>query len=77
MRGKDHHVACPQSNDYVPFCVKKEDIYGHMVWVDEYGEGDMCDEYHDSCNTCGEIDCRCDCKCDYIYDSMAIPAGDF
>ena len=38
MRGKDHHVACPQRDDYVPFCVKKEDIYGHMVWVDEYGD---------------------------------------
>ena len=70
----DHHPMCHQHEDYVSFCVRKED----GLWYDEYGRGDLCDEMHDVCDTCGELDsgCRCECKCDAIYDSLEADAAD-
>jgi hypothetical protein len=74
MSAGDHHPMCHQHEDYVSFCVRKED----GLWYDEYGRGDLCDEMHDVCDTCGELDsgCRCECKCDAIYDSLEADAAD-
>tara|TARA_R100000808_G_scaffold3870_4_gene13219 strand:+ start:28 stop:333 length:306 start_codon:yes stop_codon:yes gene_type:complete len=83
--GIEHHYLCHQHEDYVAFCVRKED----GLWYDNYGEGGLCDEIHDICDLCGDLDnaCRCECSCDDIYDSIeadhadakrdAINAGDY
>tara|TARA_Y100000401_G_C8236749_1_gene180921 strand:- start:47 stop:352 length:306 start_codon:yes stop_codon:yes gene_type:complete len=83
--GIEHHYLCHQHEDYVAFCVRKQD----GLWYDNYGEGDLCDEIHDICDLCGDLDnaCRCECSCDDIYDSIeadhadakrdAINAGDY
>ena len=70
----EHHYLCHQHEDYVPFCVRKED----GLWYDNEGEGGLCDEVHDICDICNELDggCRCECRCDEIYDGLAADAAD-
>tara|TARA_R100000008_G_C3539503_1_gene143961 strand:+ start:263 stop:568 length:306 start_codon:yes stop_codon:yes gene_type:complete len=72
--GIEHHYLCHQHEDYVAFCVRKQD----GLWYDNYGEGDLCDEIHDICDLCGDLDnaCRCECSCDDIYDSIEADHAD-
>ena len=70
----EHHYLCHQHEEYVPFCVRKED----GLWYDQQGQGGLCDEIHDICDICKELDgaCRCECRCDEIYDGLAADAAD-